>query len=233
MNDIIHFYEDLVDKNYEETRDSRKIQMKKILNVVRGYKSNCNLLDIGAGSGILIEEALKIGYKAEGIEPSKWLYEEAFKRDLPVHLGTLNNPKLNKLYDVITLIDVIEHVSHPIQLLNKINQITTNDGIVVVVTPDVDSCIAKLMGWSWWHFRVAHIGYFNTKTLNIAFGKAGFQLIKLHRPSWYFTGKYIVDRVNKYIPGICSLKILSYFKNITMPVNLLDSILGVYRKNES
>ena len=48
------------------------------------------------------------------------------------------------------------------------------DGIGMMVTPDINSFFARIMGKKWWHYRVAHIGYFNRKSLNILLDRAGF-----------------------------------------------------------
>ena len=70
-------------------------------------------------------------------------------------------------FEVVTLIDVIEHVPDPVDLMRRIKSVMAPDGICVVVTPDVNSVAARLMGWKWWHFRAAHIGYFNKSTLGL------------------------------------------------------------------
>ena len=55
-----------------------------------------------------------------------------------------------------------------------------------VVTPDVGSVAARLMRHRWWHFRAAHIGYFNHRTLAAAAAKAGLRVVSTRRPVWYF-----------------------------------------------
>lgn len=228
IKDVVPFYKDLQDQSYEDTRKPRLLQMKKILEIVQKYKPNGKLLDIGAGSGILVEEALSMGYVARGLEPSKWLQEKAMEHNLPVDNCTLDEFKSNEKYDVVTIIDVIEHVLDPIKLLSVVYKIMKNDGIVVVVTPNIGSLTAKILGWKWWHFRIAHIGYFNKHTLNFAFSKCGFELIKMQSPSWYFYGEYIMDRINKYLPIFYKPFIPSFFKKMIFPLNFQDSMLGIY-----
>jgi hypothetical protein len=97
-----------------------------------------------------------------------------------------------------------------------------------VVTPDAGSLTARLFGWKWWHFRVAHIGYFNRKNFLMALDKAGFELIKIYRPSWYFSADYIFDRLKKYMPQFMQLSTPPFLKNFTIPLNLRDSLLGIF-----
>src|SRR3989338_5919370 len=94
FQDVLKFYEELKDYSYEASRKPRSIQMKKILDFVGRFKSSGRLLDVGAGSGILIEEAIKKGYVAEGLEPSKWLQAKAIEHNLLVYHGALPNSQL-------------------------------------------------------------------------------------------------------------------------------------------
>lgn len=228
VKEVLSFYEQLQDQSYEETRKPRGLQMKKILELIKKYKSNCRLLDVGAGSGILVEQAIDMGYEAEGIEPSKWLAEKAHDRGLPVYEGALSNFKPKYLYDVVTVVDVIEHVTRPLDLLSNVYNLVSNDGIVVIVTPDIGSSVAKLLGWKWWHYRIAHIGYFNKNTLNFALNNSGFKLLKMYSPSWYFPLEYLLERINKYLPVSFPLRLPNFAKNMVLQVNLGDSILGIY-----
>ena len=232
LKDETLYYEELQDPHYESTRSARMLQMKKIMSVVQKYKTGGRLLDIGASSGILVQEAIKIGFKAEGVEPSKWLVNKAQEYNLPVWLGVLPQPNITGPYDVITLIDIIEHVSNPKQLLLNAHNLLAKDGIVIVVTPDVGSLLAKILAWRWWHFRVAHIGYFNKKTLNTIFSGAGFQLLKMYRPSWYFTLDYLLERASTYLPCKFQISMPQVIKDVTVPLNLRDSILGIYTLKE-
>lgn len=228
LNDTLEYYESLEDACYEQGRSERSIQAKKLLKVVHKYRPDGRLLDIGTGGGALVEEAIKMGYNAEGIEPSKWLQSQARKRGLSVYLGTFPHPELTGPYDVVTMIDVIEHVSNPLELLSGARKVVSKDGIVLVVTPNVNSLMARILGWKWWHFRVAHIGYFNRETLSIAVDKAGLQLVRMKLPTWYFTADYLFERVMTYLPRFLRVRTPSFLKKIVVPLNLGDSLLGIY-----
>ncbi len=88
LNDVLSFYEDLQDEEDEAGREQRSIHARKLLELVQPYCASGRLLDIGAGSGILVEQALAVGYDAEGVEPSRWFQERATSHGLTVHFGT-------------------------------------------------------------------------------------------------------------------------------------------------
>lgn len=227
MAEVLEYYQGLVDPAYEAGRPQRSLQARKLLEVVRRRKLSGRLLDIGAGSGMLVEQALRMGFRAEGVEPSKWLQTRATAHNLPVHLGTFPHPAAKGPYDVITLIDVIEHVPHPVQLLRSIRGSLSRDGLGVVVTPDVGSVAARLLGDKWWHFRIAHIGYFNRETLTMAARRAGLQPMGMLRPGWYFSADYLLERISRYLPFALPLRITKPLRRITVPLNLRDSMLMI------
>ncbi len=230
MNDVLPFYENTMeDPTYESLRKGRSLQARKVVEKIIKYKKQGKLLDVGAGSGILVEQAIKTGYKAEGIEPSRWFQEKATELGLPVYLGSLPHSNLRGPYEIVTLIDVIEHVSNPIELLLEIKKITTTNSIIVIITPDRGSIPAKLLGWKWWNYKPGHIGYFNNKTIEFATQKAGLKQIKLcYRPALYYPLGFIAERVKLYLPKFLQFPIPQFFQNLILPLDLKDSLMGIY-----
>ena len=232
IGDVLEFYEALEDIDYEEGRDGRKLQAHKLLQSVMRWRSSGRLLDVGAGTGILVEEATELGFEAEGIEPSEWAQVQGSKHELKIHHGTLPHPDAQGPYDLVTLIDVIEHVDNPVVLLRQIRDVMSDDGLGVVVTPDVSSFAARLMGWKWWHYRTAHIGYFNDSTIRHALRESGLRVIAQSRPGWFFKADYLVERLARYFPPARYLLKLPGLSKITVPLNLFDSLLYVFEKDD-
>jgi len=230
LENVIGFYEALEDEEYEKTRPERKLQEQRLVRLIRKYKTGGRLLDIGAGSGILVEAALEQGYEAEGIEPSHWLQKNAHELKLPVHQGVFPHPDTPGPYDIITLVDVIEHVTDPQGLLTDIQRALDKHGIFILVTPDVRSVAARLFRYKWWHYRMAHIGYFNRKNLGMLLHNAGFNILKITRPAWYFTLRYLGIRVLSFLPKFLRIPLPKFLDKITIPVNLRDSWLVVCSK---
>jgi len=200
--DVLRFYELLEDPEYERTRGARALQARKLLGRLRHYGGGGSLLDVGAGSGILVEEALLLGFAAEGVEPSSWLCAQSTARRLPIHHGAFPHSEVRGPYDVVTIIDVIEHVSDPIGLLKAAKLIMRPGAVGLVVTPDVGSLMARLMGHRWWHYRVAHIGYFDRHSLGEALKRSGLEPIAWERASWYFPADYLATRLLSYFLAV-------------------------------
>ena len=89
FSDVLSFYQAMDDPGYEASRAPRALQAERLLQSVSRYRPGGRLLDIGAGSGILVEVATRLGYRAEGIEPSEWMVRSAAAHGLKIQAGIL------------------------------------------------------------------------------------------------------------------------------------------------
>lgn len=234
--DTTEYYRGLEDADYEAGRKERIYQSRRILNKIikiigkdhRGMK----LLDIGAGSGILLEAASQHGFSAEGIEPSDWLRKVAESHGCKIKADVIPHPDVQGPYDIVTIIDVIEHVSTPYELIRDALGLLKPGGIIAVVTPDVNSLAARIMGWKWWHYRIAHVGYFTKANLQFVFDRLGIQLVSVSRPSWSFSIAYIRDRLVCYVPSSLVLSEKQWMNRMRINLNLLDSLMVVGKSPE-
>jgi SAM-dependent methyltransferase len=227
---VISHYVEMRDELYVTTSDARARQMQSILRTIGKFKKRGRLLDVGAGIGLLVEEACKLGFDAEGVEPSRALQAAAVARHVPVHLGVIPSGEINGLYDIVSAIDVIEHVDKPLDLLRAMRDLLAAEGIGVLVTPDVGSITARIMGQKWWHFRPAHIGYFDRHTIGLSLVHAGLLPITIGRPTWYLPVDYLLTRVVSYLPSNNGLALPRILSRIKVPINLYDSLIVVFRR---
>jgi len=71
----------------------------------------------------------------------------------------------------------------------------------VVLTPDIRSVAARMMGGSWWHLRAAHVGYFSDETFSKAAKKARLAVVGKRRALWVFPLWYLTQRLGQYLPA--------------------------------
>lgn len=183
----------------------------------------------------MVSEAKRRGYEAQGIEPSYSLVEAAEKiNGVKLHQGIFPHKNvLGQKFDVILLVDVIEHVVDPVSLLRSCQEHMAPGGVFIVITPDISSMAAKVLGRRWWHLRLAHVGYFSHNTLKVATEKAGLTAVEWKRAKWYFRSGYLADRVGAYLPvnWLNSLvrKVAPKMMDVVVPLNLFDSWLCVLK----
>ena len=128
-----------------------------------------------------------MGFNPYGIEISEYASSIAKKRigEDKVYNGSLENAPFKKNYfNLITMIDTIEHVRNPIEALLKAREylnITINSnggGYCMITTPNTDSLSAKIMGKRWLHYNSEHLNYFNIKSMQKLSELTGFKIIK-------------------------------------------------------
>lgn len=234
LGQLTELYGSLVDPAYEESQDSRALQMRWLLKkALRICPDAVDVLDVGAGSGLLVKEADALGLRAVGIEPGATLVEAALRlHGVPLFHGVLPHPSVGaRGFDLVFLIDVIEHVANPVQLLRDCEAVLRNRGRIVVVTPDVSSVAARMLGKRWWHYRPAHVGYFDRNSLSRAAAEVDLVPERWTRAKWFLPVGYLAERMSRYLPVGRLNRIaqrvapLRWCYQRAMPLNLRDSYL--------
>lgn len=95
------------------------------------------LLDIGCAYGFLVEAARRRGFRAFGVDPSAYALTrvEAVRSALVQGLGD-RLPFPSRSMDVVTVFDVVEHLTHPWRCLREALRLLTEDGVLFGATPD-------------------------------------------------------------------------------------------------
>lgn len=138
------------------------------------------LLDVGTGTGALLDIALEFGFQAIGLEPDKKFVQKKGGRALRIVNSTLEKSDFKpNSFDVITMFDVLEHMQDLNSTLKKINLILKPGGLLVISTPNTNSLSFKLMGSNWPHFKKEHVYYFSPKSLQILIKKYNFTIMKI------------------------------------------------------
>jgi 2-polyprenyl-3-methyl-5-hydroxy-6-metoxy-1,4-benzoquinol methylase len=178
-------------------RDRNYIFELKAIKKIKGEGSK--LLDVGSNMGFYLRIAKQMGFNAEGVEPSPSLANLCEKEwGIKVHNGFLEEVNLpEKHYDVISLIDVFEHVTNPSELLISAGKILKDDGIIAIKVPNGDYNISKQKlanlagksGMDIWDCR-EHVAHYTYATFKKMAEKSGFKIkqyimpIPIHTPVW-------------------------------------------------
>ncbi|MCK5574112.1 MAG: class I SAM-dependent methyltransferase, partial [Bacteroidetes bacterium] len=97
-----------------------------------------SFLDVGCGPGGLLYEARAHGWKATGLEISRWAAERGKAQGLNIIEGTLHDAKLpDTTFDMISMFDVLEHLPHPREYVAEIHRILKPGGTLVIETPNI------------------------------------------------------------------------------------------------
>ncbi len=220
--EIERFYAALADEEYSQEDEGRGRNFSTILRRLRRFAPpGVTLLDVGAASGIFLQLARSSGYRVAGIEPSAALVADAERLfGLNLFCGTVEQFKAEDDYAVVTLLDVLEHVLDPGALLATLNRLMAPGAMLVIVTPDIRSLAARVMGGRWWHYRIAHIHFFNLRSLAWVLEKNGFEIVLRKRFAWNFSLYYLLTRL---WPGCKGTSLQKPLKKLHCKLQLFDS----------
>jgi len=134
------------------------------------------LLDVGAGSGWLVEQMNALGWRAEGLDFDAEAIARARARGLTMHAGGLLTHEFPpETYDAVTMSHSIEHVHEPGRWLAEVRRILRPGGTLVVATPNSDSLLHRRFGAYWFPLDPPrHLQIFNRRSLERALSGAGF-----------------------------------------------------------
>lgn len=177
------------DRNYEWEID----EIKKL-------KPSGRLLDIGTNMGFFLRKCVSAGFQGEGVEPSPALAKIARENfGLKITNSYFEAAGFApSSFDVITMIDVFEHVSNPRELLGAARQVLADDGLLTIKVPNgnynyLKQKLATKMKKEAQHDiwdSYEHVVHYTPETMAKMAQKAGFKVEKLllpppiHSPVW-------------------------------------------------
>lgn len=136
------------------------------------------VLDIGCGFGESLGYLREQGCDAYGVEADENIRRVADKYGYNVHVGLFDPANYQtEIFDVVTMGQVIEHVTDPQQTLKDIARVLKPGGLAILSTPNAEGWGAKIFGRRWinWHSPY-HLHFFTPASMQIAAEKAGLRL---------------------------------------------------------
>ena len=176
-----------------ETLANIDIYLKSCRKYCLTSTSTLRLMDIGCGTGALLDRAKKLGFAVEGIEICELLAKDTAKRvGCSVHNDLLAHSKISKeSFDVITMYDLIEHLQDPISDVKIVYNLLKTGGILFILCPNEHALIrrlSKLAHFLSFHYfdkpmqllyYQDHLSYFTRKSLVAFLKKLGFEIVFL------------------------------------------------------
>ena len=206
--------------------------------VGRASAQKGRMLDIGSSNGQVMLSATRHGWASHGIEINAELVRESRDMGLGAIHGFFPNdmPCDWREFDLITLLDVLEHAEQPMGFLKDLGQCIKEDGLVAVQVPNINSLIVRLEGSTNSNFCHGHWSHFSPDSLDNAMERTGFTKV--------FSETIIseLDKILEYAPA----QIVNTIKDITgsYPDNIEAisadylhqhlmgyKLFGVYRKS--
>lgn len=174
-------------KNFDELTN-RADAIIEFCNTQHSHSDKINFLDIGCNKGFLLVGAIKNSWSTHGVEVIDELlsgFRKSYQRFANQAIaGKVADAQLafaNKKFNIITAIDVIEHLEDPVKEMKIILSMLVPDGIFVIQTPDISCYQATEEKEKWGALKpLEHLHLFSPKNLEILSAQTGFKSIDFH-----------------------------------------------------
>lgn len=182
----------------------------ELLDSFEAYRKTNRLLDVGCGAGHFLAVAKSRGWEVFGTEFSPAALRLCQSKGIQMFEGSLpellrKGEELNLLreeFDVLTSIEVIEHLGEPHEDLSAMHKLLRSGGLMYLTTPNFNA-VGRMRYRSAYQVigYPEHLCYYTPKTLHTALSKHG-----LRKNSLRTTG-ISMTRIAKSKKGADAIKI--------------------------
>ena len=222
---------------YLDTKREDERTFEERFDFIETHANMGRLLDVGCSIGTFSNVAKKRGWEVYGVDINKSSAHYCKKNfGLEVKTGYFDEVDLPEdFFDVVLMNDFLEHVPSPTKALNKAHILVKKKGLIYIVTPKINSIMAKLSKSRWLHLKPdEHLYYFSSKTILRLLKKTGFEVVSLKSIGRYRNLNTIFLKANTYGDFIYKFfKIVvdnKYGRNLTLMLNLRDEMAVLARK---
>jgi len=133
------------------------------------------VLEVGAGSGSFVQLMNEIGFDCKGLEYQR---EEVQNCEIEnIIPGYLPGTQLEDRFSLVVCNNFLEHHPRPLDLLNSINRILTDDGILYVSVPRFEYLVENE---AYYELIPDHLSYFTEYSLSRAILDSNFRIEKYY-----------------------------------------------------
>jgi hypothetical protein len=215
----------------------RQAARRRLALLDRLSPSRGRLLDVGAAAGLFVDEAVKDGWDAEGVDIARQMVDWG-RRHLGVRLtvGGIASASKENGFAAVTMWDYIEHALDPAADVRRAHDLLGERGLLAISTGDIGSAAARISGSRWHLLTPRHHNYFfSERTLSELLARNGFEVEwRGHPGSRYSLGHlaYKLDRGARLrVTAAVSRRLeRSRWGRYSFPVNLFDIVTVIARK---
>jgi SAM-dependent methyltransferase len=197
------------DAGYEEYANQEKEYLATFdddVNRIRDFVTHGSVLDVGCGYGYFVRRALAAGFDAYGVDLSPDGIREAEKHAPGrVFRGTLDEVEAlaDRRFDVIFASHLIEHIPEPRPLVETLAKRLNEGGIVMFVTPNIESWLARVSGRRWVSFKIPeHVAYYTPTTIRHLLEGAGLEVLATDPAYQYYRLPFLMSKIRELLDPI-------------------------------
>jgi SAM-dependent methyltransferase len=191
------------------------------------------LLDVGCAAGFFVDEAVKRGWTARGIDVAPYMSNWGRDRlHVELETGLFQEARFgDSTFDCVTMWDYIEHSVDPGADFESAARVLRPGGRLLLSTGDISSVAARLSGRRWHLLTPHHHNFFFTsRTLRTYLNRSGFEVVSVSRPAAVYSLRYIAYKLGTMAPRSRAVRALAGWMDRralgerAVPLNLFDIV---------
>lgn len=148
--EVRELYDHYYDFSNFKLHPAVEMSLQKAVESFEKFRQTGKLLDIGYGEGGLLGVAEKNNWECYGTELSPQSLKYGAEKGWKVSKDALNDTQFPKNgFDVVTLIELIEHVPNPDDFLQTAYSMLRPGGLLYLTTPNTESINRRWLGIDW------------------------------------------------------------------------------------
>jgi SAM-dependent methyltransferase len=175
----------------------RAILESFLQDIIKKLKSGIpRILDVGSGPGANLDMLANFG-EAEGVDVSDDALEFCRAKGLKTHKGLAEKlPFADESFDLVTALDVVEHLDDDVAGLKEMNRVLKKDGKTLIFVP------AFMWLWGVQDDISNHRIRYTKKQIVERLEKAGFEIERATYANWTFFAPILAGRTLMKLTGI-------------------------------
>ncbi len=165
-------------KTLEENADI----IESVVEAAGGSVRGLTWLDVGCGMGTLLESARERGAVVTGSDSSKAALESCRRKGL-AFLDSETLERSEERFDIVTAIEVIEHVPDPLAFVLFLKARVRGGGVIFIRTGNWN--LVRYLPGTPYLMPEGHIQYFTPTTMRRIFARASLEEIEAFNRTWF------------------------------------------------
>lgn len=180
LDDIQHtgkeFYEKKLARPFVQERHNALVE-----GLLMGLPRAKTAFDVAFGAGTMLHAYRKFGIKASGNEVNPYACKKLAEQGFEVFNAATSLLNIQGEYDIITVLDYIEHSYTPFDDLVKIHSMLSDNGVMYLKTLYLGCPEHVLQGDRWQLFKVEHLYFYFPEVLEEMIRQAGFEILSIKK----------------------------------------------------
>ena len=169
-------------RNFISDKDNKIIDHLLELGHLKKFKKNGRILDFGSGPGFFLE-VLDGAWEKYAVDISDFAIKSIQNPAVVKSQGSLLEAGFNDdFFDAIYIGHTLDRLTNLKENLKELRRILKPDGIILVVTPNIDSMCARVFKGKYRLLYANHLIHFSPSTVRMFLDEAGFRVLDVKYP---------------------------------------------------